>query len=644
MTRWLHALLLLLTLLDLGFVHTTGLVTSQMMMPLWVLAVFAPLLRRLQRFRIYRISWNLGVLLLFGLLAHHAISTGLLHLLEDGLLLAALCQVHLLNNVGRRQQPDLIFFNSVLIAFVTSLFSLDGWWALLFVLHAIAFVPALQIRVQSTREAPLDPAIARIVFRNGLAHSIVVALLTVAVFAFWPRDFERDGWLHDVFAQSLGFAGELGESIELDDKGAAHLSDAVVMRIAAIAPATEVPTHWRSIAFTRYQRGTWLPQDVDERQMHTDPTWLADQAGVHRRRMTPGRGSWRVTLPGRSCRRLPVPIDACELTLEHTYGMVVDPRPDGVIGVTRRGDGRDQPLRYVIRRATTQPPNRIGRATRQRLTAVPRGRLMSIAGDLAAPLRTAAGGPEAPITAVAEHCGAWLRDNRRYQLPGRHAFAASFAEFLVGSGAGHCEYFASALALMLRHEGIPCRVVGGYLAHERDADGGVVVRARHAHAWVEVLRLDGTWLTIDPTPATDAVTDEAGPTGWLDATSQLFGETWATITGFGATDLQAVRDAIAAAPAALLRTIRERPLLGATLLAMSALCFYLRRRQRRTPQVIATLLAEIRAAGLEMQIGETPRELLRRARTGTASADQIAALTAAIRDHEFQRYRCAEVS
>ena len=42
---------------------------------------------------------------------YHASSTGLEHLLEDGLLLAALCQVHLLNNVGSRQQPDLVFLN-----------------------------------------------------------------------------------------------------------------------------------------------------------------------------------------------------------------------------------------------------------------------------------------------------------------------------------------------------------------------------------------------------------------------------------------------------------------------------------------------------------------------------------------------------
>ena len=65
------------------------------------------------------------------LLVHHATTTGLLHMLEDGLMLAILCQVHLLNNIGQRQRPDLTFFNSFLIVFVTSFFAPDLWWSIL---------------------------------------------------------------------------------------------------------------------------------------------------------------------------------------------------------------------------------------------------------------------------------------------------------------------------------------------------------------------------------------------------------------------------------------------------------------------------------------------------------------------------------
>src|SRR5690606_31665075 len=103
----LHPFLLLLTLLDLAFVHATDVVSGATLAPLWVFAAASGRLRRLQRFVTYRVLWNSGVLLVFALLVQHATTTGLLHMLEDGLLLAVLCQVHLLNNVGERQRPDL---------------------------------------------------------------------------------------------------------------------------------------------------------------------------------------------------------------------------------------------------------------------------------------------------------------------------------------------------------------------------------------------------------------------------------------------------------------------------------------------------------------------------------------------------------
>ncbi len=92
-------------------------------------------------------------------------------------------------------------------------------------------------------------------------------------------------------------------------------------------------------------------------------------------------------------------------------------------------------------------------------------------------------------------------------------------DFLVKVKAGHCERFASALALMLRSEGIPSRVVVGFRdAGERSADGAYVIRQNQAHAWVEMLVPVRTpadapkepsrpprceWVTLDPTPASD---------------------------------------------------------------------------------------------------------------------------------------------
>lgn len=74
-------------------------------------------------------------------------------------------------------------------------------------------------------------------------------------------------------------------------------------------------------------------------------------------------------------------------------------------------------------------------------------------------------------------------------------------DFLFNRREGHCEYFASALALMLRSQGIPSRLVHGYKGGEKNKYSGAwVVEQRHAHAWVEA-RVQDMWGTFDPTPA-----------------------------------------------------------------------------------------------------------------------------------------------
>jgi len=75
--------------------------------------------------------------------------------------------------------------------------------------------------------------------------------------------------------------------------------------------------------------------------------------------------------------------------------------------------------------------------------------------------------------------------------------------FLLQSKAGHCEYFASACALLLQASGIPARLVTGYCGSELNPiTGKYEVRQHHAHAWVEAW-VGGSWKTLDPTPAAD---------------------------------------------------------------------------------------------------------------------------------------------
>jgi protein-glutamine gamma-glutamyltransferase len=99
---------------------------------------------------------------------------------------------------------------------------------------------------------------------------------------------------------------------------------------------------------------------------------------------------------------------------------------------------------------------------------------------------------------------AWMSENVRYDLnaplPDRGEDAVH--DLLFDSRLGFCEQIASALAVMLRTQGVPTRIATGYVAGQRDAVTGVFeVRASDAHAWVEVWFPETGWQAFDPTAA-----------------------------------------------------------------------------------------------------------------------------------------------
>jgi transglutaminase-like putative cysteine protease len=114
-----------------------------------------------------------------------------------------------------------------------------------------------------------------------------------------------------------------------------------------------------------------------------------------------------------------------------------------------------------------------------------------------------------------------LRDEYRYstQLLDREV-ADPLSHFLFDRGKGHCEYFASALAVMLRLEQIPSRVVTGFYGGDYNSiSGWYVVRAADAHSWVEAY-IDGEgWITLDPTPA---ASERNNSFTWFARINELF--------------------------------------------------------------------------------------------------------------------------
>jgi transglutaminase-like putative cysteine protease len=101
------------------------------------------------------------------------------------------------------------------------------------------------------------------------------------------------------------------------------------------------------------------------------------------------------------------------------------------------------------------------------------------------------------------------------------------ANFLFVRKQGHCEYFASAMALMLRTQGIPARIVNGFRGGEfNDLTGSYLIRASDAHSWVEAYIPGYGWTTFDPTPAGLAMTRGRWSRLqlYLDAASQFWRE------------------------------------------------------------------------------------------------------------------------
>lgn len=98
-----------------------------------------------------------------------------------------------------------------------------------------------------------------------------------------------------------------------------------------------------------------------------------------------------------------------------------------------------------------------------------------------------------------------LRENYEYNtqveaLPLNEEFVD---HFLFESQEGYCTYYATAMAVMLRLQGIPVRYIEGYVARDEleDEPGVYEVRQRHAHTWVEAFIEPVGWVKFEPTAA-----------------------------------------------------------------------------------------------------------------------------------------------
>ncbi|MGH7889234.1 MAG: transglutaminase TgpA family protein, partial [Thermodesulfobacteriota bacterium] len=100
-------------------------------------------------------------------------------------------------------------------------------------------------------------------------------------------------------------------------------------------------------------------------------------------------------------------------------------------------------------------------------------------------------------------------------------------DFLFQSKAGHCEYFATAMVVLLREIGVPARIVNGFHGGEWNEYGEFfLVRESNAHSWIEVFFPEHGWVLFDPTPAAESEFSSAQGSFFLSSYADYLRYRW----------------------------------------------------------------------------------------------------------------------
>ena len=232
----------------------------------------------------------------------------------------------------------------------------------------------------------------------------------------------------------------------------------------------------------------------------------------------------------------------------------------------------------------------------------------------------------------------WLQTNTRYDLtvPREPPGVDAVDHFLFDTRRGFCEHIASAMAVLLRAEGIPTRIVTGYGPGERNPFTGYYdVRYADAHAWVEVLYPHIGWIPYDPTFGVPAV-----PGGWGSPMGAGL-VSWVTAQ-VGAAVPAGVRTAVGAAAHRFTSVAAAGhagvPLIIAAVAIALAMTRLRRRRHRSKPPppgdafdlAYAHLLDGLSAAGQPPDPSLTPDEVLAAVRADLRLDEELTAHAAEV--------------
>jgi hypothetical protein len=330
-----------------------------------------------------------------------------------------------------------------------------------------------------------------------------ILFLTAGLFFLVPRTARAASLLFPNGARLTGFTN----SIDLGRFGAIAKDNRPVLHIRSYGKQLPADLKWRGSALSRFDGRRWsepaISSDVIASQGSLYP--VADR--WQRSRLDGERMIYRVDVSNSGAGTLFVAGVPEFFNLDAPS--VIRTADDSYRATTLPG----APISYEVSALRGAPlPYPLSPADRRRNLALP-----AIDRRIAALGREwTAGAPGQTDYSRAIRIEQKLQQGFQYSLDTTPESRSHdpLADFLFVTKRGYCEYFASAMAVLLRTQGIPARVATGFQSgYYNDVSNTWVVRASDAHAWVEAWIEGRGWMTFDPTPPASG----ASSGGWLES-------------------------------------------------------------------------------------------------------------------------------
>jgi transglutaminase-like putative cysteine protease len=334
----------------------------------------------------------------------------------------------------------------------------------------------------------------------------VLAVLAVVGGGLFFFSFPRLSWNLAPRRSALSMGGVavgLGDRLRLGGSGELKSNPRIVFR-AELDPdprLENLDAYWVAYRFDTFDGVEWVGQAKPGRSAQRLTTGAVSSKAVSQTiELLPAYGS-------QTAVALDHPVQfALATAYLPAYSLRVGLLPVGDESV--RFNGSASGFRYRAASLPTSGASRLDPATRERRLELP----AKLDPRIPALARELAGTAQGPAQ-VARRVEGRLQQRYRYTLELPGPVDDPLADFLFQRRAGHCEDFATALAVLLRTLGIPTRVVMGFYGGERTANE-YIVRAGDAHAWVEADVPGGT-LRLDATPPQNRSAASASLLSWL---------------------------------------------------------------------------------------------------------------------------------